>query len=595
MAIGTPSRRVRSRRSSAMRPLDQLEARTLFSITTFPGATGYVSSLALDNSGHVYVIDAANNAILKFTRNSNNTLSTPETLSTGDSPAADLVFDTVNNKLYFTSNFGQIGVLNADGSGLQIVEIDDPVTNSISTPTTLSVAGDGSVWYAGFDTDYDTMDNYSVIGRLVNGDINNIQQGMVPTTQNYVTRIVTQADGSAWILNQGVNSGDYYNETLAASSISHVTVDSGGNFSFASTTVLPVSQAMTLSMASAQDGSLWITAATAIHMDGTLSSTPDQLLHATVDSGGTVSFSSVLIPHESGEHATQPSALSIDAAGTLWFVEQDWDADMAPIGGRLSSYNPTTDVFDRQIIPDTILAGALRTSIVTTSGVSTDVWFVTQDGVVVDAAIPQATATFSVSGSNVAGTEDVALAANVAGVSTPVVGTFDGPAGSYTVSIAWSDGSTSAGRIATGTDGNQYIALAVGASKTFATQGAYTGLITVSDGVTTHTGTAIVNVAAALNATQGVQVKPLFAKLVLANVTTFTSAINAPASAFKATINWGDGNTSTGVIVRNPLNPMQYFVIGAHNYHSSGSYTITTTIVNSSLSETTTGTAYVHV
>jgi hypothetical protein len=59
-------------------------------------------------------------------------------------------------------------------------------------------------------------------------------------------------------------------------------------------------------------------------------------------------------------------------------------------------------------------------------------------------------------------------------------------------------------------------------------------------------------------------------------VATFTHAGGVePTSAFKATIKWGDGTSSSGTIT---LSGTTYTVTGSHNYHKSGSRTITTTV-----------------
>lgn len=59
-------------------------------------------------------------------------------------------------------------------------------------------------------------------------------------------------------------------------------------------------------------------------------------------------------------------------------------------------------------------------------------------------------------------------------------------------------------------------------------------------------------------------------------VATFTHAGGVePASAFKATINWGDGTTSTGTIT---LSGTTYTVRGSHRYARTGSHRITTTV-----------------
>ena len=60
-------------------------------------------------------------------------------------------------------------------------------------------------------------------------------------------------------------------------------------------------------------------------------------------------------------------------------------------------------------------------------------------------------------------------------------------------------------------------------------------------------------------------------------VATFTHASGVePASNFVATINWGDGTTSTGSITESGTT---YKVKGSHTYAKNGSYTVTTTVV----------------
>jgi hypothetical protein len=51
-----------------------------------------------------------------------------------------------------------------------------------------------------------------------------------------------------------------------------------------------------------------------------------------------------------------------------------------------------------------------------------------------------------------------------------------------------------------------------------------------------------------------------------------------PAGAFIATINWGDGTTSTGTI---SLSGSTYRVTGSHTYATSGAHTVTTTVTES--------------
>jgi uncharacterized repeat protein (TIGR01451 family) len=62
-------------------------------------------------------------------------------------------------------------------------------------------------------------------------------------------------------------------------------------------------------------------------------------------------------------------------------------------------------------------------------------------------------------------------------------------------------------------------------------------------------------------------------------VATFTHSSGVePASAFVATINWGDGRTSTGTITESGTT---YTVKGSHNYKGGGSHTVTTSVSES--------------
>ncbi|HVX83252.1 MAG TPA: hypothetical protein VH253_00400 [Phycisphaerae bacterium] len=581
------------RRTSAVRPLDQLEARTLFSITFYAPFDAF-SALAADNAGNVYA--TVGSTVEKIHKNTDGSLDTSLVVDGGqDGPVGGIVYNGVTNKLFFATIDGLASV-NTDGTGLTQYDVNDPVSGRAEFVATLAVGSDGSVWFGTLadSANGDLFSSTAVLGRVTADGT--LQSTDIPSTTQAVGYIAAASDGSVWVTNNGDNDGSTFND----SSISHVTVTAGGVFSFTDYS-LPNPQDPVGGIAVAGDGSVWVLTDGAVPTLNIPATDVDTLVHVTFDAGGAASTSQVAIPHDTGEGNTAPSQLSIDSSGNLWFAELELDQSGAPVGGRLSNYNTSTGVFDRELLANgEIPITTSPVAIVNGANGPTDVWIgaydpTTFDGNLVDDALPQATTSFSVNGRSLAGTEDVALAATVPGVSTLAVGTFSGPAGNYTVSIAWSDGTTSAGQIVTGTDGQQYIALAAGATKTFATQGQYTGTISVSDGTTTQTAVATISVAPAIVASQGVTVSPIIGRLVLSVTTTFTSAIAEPASAFTVTIAWGDGTTTKGLVVRNPLNTTQYYVIGIHNYRSSGSYTITTTILNASLNETATGTAFIHV
>jgi Bacterial Ig-like domain len=68
----------------------------------------------------------------------------------------------------------------------------------------------------------------------------------------------------------------------------------------------------------------------------------------------------------------------------------------------------------------------------------------------------------------------------------------------------------------------------------------------------------------------------------------FTQFAGAPPSAFDATIDWGDGSTSTGVITSDPTVTGQFDVSGTHTYANFGAYSIMVTV--NLTGTTTTGT-----
>jgi hypothetical protein len=149
-----------------------------------------------------------------------------------------------------------------------------------------------------------------------------------------------------------------------------------------------------------------------------------------------------------------------------------------------------------------------------------------------------------------------------------------GKASDYTATITWGDGQSSAGTITANSHGG----FNVTASHTYAEEGGYTFTVKIKDSggsITSTTGTAGV-VDAPLNATAA----PLAAiegLLAGGKVASFTDTNPAGDLAdFSATINWGDGQASAGVIAANGHGGFD--VSSNHTYAEEGSFTITVTI-----------------
>ena len=117
--------------------------------------------------------------------------------------------------------------------------------------------------------------------------------------------------------------------------------------------------------------------------------------------------------------------------------------------------------------------------------------------------------------------------------------------GDFTATINWGDGTTS-----TGTITEQNGVFSVAGTHTYAEEGKDPISVTITDvGGSTATATSTATVAdAALTAT-ALPISATEGAPITATVATFTDANpNAAVGDFTATINWGDGTTSTGTI-----------------------------------------------
>ena len=175
-------------------------------------------------------------------------------------------------------------------------------------------------------------------------------------------------------------------------------------------------------------------------------------------------------------------------------------------------------------------------------------------------------------GATLAETQDVPFNATVAVVTDA---NASDTASSLSAQIDWGDGTTAAGTV-TGSGG----AFAIAGAHTYAGSGSFSATVTVTSLLTGARATAVSTVVVAaelsvtmetFSATQGV----LFAGLV-ADVTDVNPAVTA--SGLAATIAWGDGTTSAGVVA-GAVSPFQ--VSGQHTYTTSfGAFNVTVTVTN---------------
>jgi hypothetical protein len=174
----------------------------------------------------------------------------------------------------------------------------------------------------------------------------------------------------------------------------------------------------------------------------------------------------------------------------------------------------------------------------------------------------------SVNVNNVTATEGRAFNGVVA------TGTAYGSSNPLTATITWGDGNSSTVSITPNPDGSY----SVSGSHTYAEEGSYALSVSVKDsGSLSTSGNATATVSdAALTLTHFLAggTRDRYAAL----GATFTDADpNGQVADYTANINWGDGNTSTVKVYKNPFGK-GFVLAGLHQYASKGTYSVTLTV-----------------
>lgn len=153
------------------------------------------------------------------------------------------------------------------------------------------------------------------------------------------------------------------------------------------------------------------------------------------------------------------------------------------------------------------------------------------------------------------------------------------PAGAFTATIQWGDGTTSQGTVTAGTSGNYTVTTN---NKTFDRFGSYTPSITITDTVSGRTAGAntTATIADAPISAQFAASAPVPASRVFSGALAVFADANAKALAsdLSATIQWGDGTTTPGSI--NKMSDTTYSVTGTHTYAALGNYAAKVTILS---------------
>ena len=183
----------------------------------------------------------------------------------------------------------------------------------------------------------------------------------------------------------------------------------------------------------------------------------------------------------------------------------------------------------------------------------------------------------TVTAASMSASEGVAFNGTVATFSEPGASTGTSQ---FTATVNWGDGSSSTGTV-TGSGGSYTVA----GSHTYAAEGGTTVSVQVTDNSAVPTATASESSTVSVADTDvltgsGLSITSTEGQAFNGVVATF-SDVNAAAAAadFTATINWGDGGSSTGTVAGSAGT---FTVSGAHTYAEDGAKAVSVTLADNS-------------
>ncbi len=549
----------RKRAPRALRHLEMLEPRTLLSATITSYPTGLaIGGAAYDSNGALWVYNVNNSSLDQIVDKA-----VVKSIALDANTCAPVAFaGGANGHIFAADAFGAIDDIDTATATTGTTTITQTILpNTTESPTAITVTGNGDVWFLGFGN-YTSNTHTNVIGLMDHVTHSVTTYETDASVQDSVATIISASGADSVWIGMGALEVLATPNILGTNRVAYASFD-GTNISL---NPYVVDNANLINgLAADPDGSVWFTLSNTTDTTTHPLNSPDQLVHGVIN-GNNLVQTTFTAGNAGPDTSLNYGALALDVQGNVWFVEFNGNQIGSFDGAAFTLYdNPTTGTFVQTLAN----ADGTQLSILTTTDDPVDDWPIIQ----ID--VSAAAVTFSGSANDLSDVEHFTF-------NNTLLATFTAPtpAGVYSATITWGDG-TSTVVAPTDLGANSY-AISI-SGKAFANQGTFNGSIAIHDG-TTAVGTLAFTSTIGdipLNVTS-ITASPLIFRIVTA-VGTFTDDGDLALATWKATINWGDSTSSTGLIVRDPSQSGRYVVLALHQYRARGTYTVRLSVATTEL------------
>jgi streptogramin lyase len=459
--------------------------------------------------------------------------------------------------LWFTEpGVNKIGTISTAG-----IAKDFPIPSANSDPQGITFGPDGNLWF--------TQPVTNQIGRITTSGT--VTEFAIPTTASNPQGITDGPDGNIWFTEAATGKLGIVN--IATGTITDFKLSTPGG--------------QPTGITSGPDGNIWFTLP-ATNQIGMVNPSTLADEEFPINTAG-------MLPQGS-----RPQNITVGPDGNLWFTE----AGAALIG----TISPTTHTVTQHPVPS---AGGVTEGI--TAGSDGNVWFTEPGTSLVGRITPAFAVTefrtpttpsqpwaittgpngniwFTETGAGNIATLALGRVISLTAIpaTSPVnvatlltVASFTSAAvnpqtSDFTASINWGDGTPASAATITAASGGTFT---VSATKIYASAGTYQATITINDAGTLTSVNTTITVA---NGATGESIASTEGKPFTGLVATFNDpATTGDLSQYAASIKWGDGTVTTGVITL-VQGTTTFNVTGTHTYGEEGTYPLTVTIAGPS-------------